>query len=392
MAEKTFYGIFARQRGDDSVACFAFYAPVKDVLRWAGIRRTAETPQGTQRVLRPPRAKAITRFLGADKMNVIPNSVLVCFGPGVARFTPLVLNGIEGQEAANNGCGDRLQMGSISFEYVENAPEHERPALIVDGQHRLAGMQAYAEADLPVLIVAMLDADVQEQAFQFIVINNKAVRVPTDNVKAIIAEIDEVRLSTRLRSAGVRYGEISPILYELNLLESSPFKGLLDWDVNRDGRRIVPLTAVEQALRYMRAEFTMLDEDEDSLLDIFCAVWRGIKAAFPELWGEDNKLMKKVCLNAINEFVVHRIKIAWSMNLFDIFEPGVVEEQSLRISEPLVKDFWESDWPGVQIQDNANMRAMIKRDLEQIVENTKLRRPWNHDVALVAVEVSEEGE
>ena len=242
---------------------------------------------------------------------------------------------------------------------------------------------------MPVLIVALLDADVQEQAFQFIVINNKAVRVPTDNVKAIIAEIDEKRLSQRLQAAGVRYGEISPILYELNILDASPFKDLLDWDLNRGGTRIVPLTAIEQALRYMRAEFTMLDEDEDSLLDIFCAVWRGIKAAFPGLWAKDNKLMKKVCLNAINEFVVHRIKIAWSMNLFDIFEPGVVEEQSLRIAEPLVKDFWEAPWPGVQIQDNANMRGMIKRDLEQIVENTKLRRPWNFDVTLVAAEADE---
>lgn len=158
-------------------------------------------------------------------------------------------------------------------------------------------MQALAGENMPVLIVALLDADVQEQAFQFIVINNKAVRVPTDNVKAIIAEIDEKRLSQRLQAAGVRYGEISPILYELNILDASPFKDLLDWDLNRGGTRIVPLTAIEQALRYMRAEFTMLDEDEDSLLDIFCAVWRGIKAAFPGLWAKDNKLMKKVCLN-----------------------------------------------------------------------------------------------
>ncbi len=78
------------------------------------------------------------------------------------------------------------------------------------------------------------------------------------------------------------------------------------------------------------------------------------------------------------------------MNLFDIFEPGVVETQSLRISQPLVRDFWEAPWPGVRIQDNANVRGMIKRDLEQIVENNKLRRPWNHDVVMVAGESNEE--
>lgn len=393
MADRTFFGLRIQQRdAGGALACFAFYAPVKDVLHWAGIRRTAEIPKGTQRVLRPPRAKAITRFLEADPRNVIPNSVLVCFGPGVTAFTPAVPNGVaEGDETHLNGCGDQLQWGTISFEFVEDAPEHERPALIVDGQHRLFGMDAFAAENMPVLIVALLDADVQEQAFQFIVINNKAVRVPTDNVKAIIAEIDEKSLNERLRAAGVRYGEISPILSELDSIDSSPFKGLLDWDLNRQGDRVVPLTAVEQALRYMRAEFTMLDEDEDSLIDIFCAVWRGIRAAFPDLWGKDNKLMKKVCLNALNEFVVHRIKIAWSMNLFDIFEPGVVEEQALRIAEPLVKEFWDAPWPSVRIQDNANVRGMIKRDLEQIVENTKLRKPWNHDIAMVSAEPEEEG-
>lgn len=63
--------------------------------------------------------------------------------------------------------------------------------LIVDGQHRLHGISEFLYEDLPVLVVCMVDASVQEQAFQFIVINNKAVRVPTDNVKAIIAHLDD---------------------------------------------------------------------------------------------------------------------------------------------------------------------------------------------------------
>jgi len=387
METRQYFGWRLTQRTDpNTVPLFVFYARAKDIHQWAGIRRIADFAEGTQRLLRPARQHAITRFLKADPVNTIPNSILVAFEPNRVAFTPL------GEKIAAcipevdflNGCHDRLDWGFLEFSFESDEPEHLRAAVIVDGQHRLYGMADFAEEDLPILVVSLVDADIQEQAFQFIVINNKAVRVPTDNVKAIIADLDEDRLQARLLKAGVSYGEISPVLRDINDLESSPFQYLLKWPYNRDGTTLVPLTAIEQALRYMRSVFSFLEEDEDSLVAFFCAIWRAIKANYPDLWGIENTFMKKVNINALNEYIVERLKFAWELNLLDIFDSDSVERQVLSILELLPQIFWEADW-SISIQDNANVRRMIKEDLTKLAENSRLRHQWNEDLELPVI-------
>jgi hypothetical protein len=76
-------------------------------------------------------------------------------------------------------------------------------------------MSQLATEDPPILLVALIDASSDEQAFQFVVINNKAAKVPTDNVKAIIATVSENDLRDRLLNAGVNYGDISATLKDI---------------------------------------------------------------------------------------------------------------------------------------------------------------------------------
>ncbi len=206
-------------------------------------------------------------------------------------------------------------------------------------------MSEYEKENLPVLIVSLLDASVEEQAFQFIVINNKAVRVPTENVKSIIANIDEEKLQDRLLKAGVKYGNTSPVLRDINDSERSPFKNLLDWQYNNQGTKLVPLTAIEQSLRYLKAKFKFLDEDDDSLVEIFFAIWRSVKNEYEQLWGKDNdnndnKLMKKVSINALNEYIVDNLFTSWTMGLVDIFDSQSVEKQVFNMMKLLTIEFW----------------------------------------------------
>ena len=79
-------------------------------------------------------------------------------------------------------------------------------------------MSQLATEDPPILLVALIDASSDEQAFQFVVINNKAAKVPTDNVKAIIATVSENDLRDRLLNAGVNYGDISATLKDITTL------------------------------------------------------------------------------------------------------------------------------------------------------------------------------
>ncbi|XGV96539.1 MAG: DGQHR domain-containing protein [Leptolyngbya sp. BL-A-14] len=386
---KQYFGCKIVQRtSQETVPFFTFYARSRDVKEWAGIKRVGESDQGTQRLLRETRMKSITRFLKADFRNTIPNSILLAFEPGQASFLPSNFLQ-ENPDRVFNGCEEQLAWGFLEFSFDTDAKDHEKPALIVDGQHRLYGISNYAEEDLPILVVSLIEAPLQEQAFQFVVINNKAVRVPTDNVRAIIAKIDEDELQTRLLAAGVSYGKASPLLRDINDLSSSPFKDLLDWPYNKTATKLVPLSAIEQAIRYIKVEFKSLnlDDDEASLTEIFCAVWRAIQSSYPELWGEDDKekqaykFMTKVNINALNEFIVERLKFSWEMGYVDIFDSKAIERQVLNIVELLPKDFWEAEW-SIRIQDNANVRNLIKSDLTTLINNSKLKKAWNDDLKL----------
>jgi DGQHR domain-containing protein len=367
------------------VPFFSFYARTKDIKEWAGIRRVSEFTEGTQRILRDTRKVAITRFLRSDPVNTIPNSILLAFEPGKTQFTSLKGKIAKCLPKVNlvNGCDGQLNWGVLKFSFKPGEEEHLRPALIVDGQHRLYGMADFDE-DLPVLVVSLIEAPLQEQAFQFVVINNKAVKVPTENVKSIIANLDEEVLQRRLLKAGVSYGNKTPMLSDINDSKASPFRNLLDWDYNRKGERLVPLTAIEQSTNYIQALFSRyLKDDEDSKIGIFTAIWRAVKANYPELWGKPNQFMTKVNINALNEFLADRLKLAYEMEMVDIFESKDVEDKVLRMLKPIPKEFWEKEW-AVRIQDNANVRGIIKEDLDTMVQNSKLDRLWNEDLQLLA--------
>ena len=91
--------------------------------------------------------------------------------------------------------------------------------------------------------------------------------------------------------------------------------------------------------------------------------------------------MKKVNINALNEFVADRLKFAWAMNLIDIFDSASVEQQVFNIVRLLHEEFWKAEW-AVRIQDNANVRNLIKADLATLANNSKLRNSWREDLKL----------
>jgi DGQHR domain-containing protein len=383
---RNYFGLRVRQRDAETAPQqFAFYASASDVSGWVGVRHSADMDEGIQRMLKPSRKRAISRFVASEETNTIPNSILIAFKSGVASFEEVLCRAVDD---VSNGCNERLAWGRLTFAFDPGVPDEERAAMVVDGQHRLRGLAAYAEEsgeDLPLLVVALLDADVQEQAFQFVVINNKAVRVPTDNVKSIIAGIDEDALVERLYKAGVRYGSSSPILRDLNDLDESPFKNLLKWDYNKaEGGQLVPLTALEQMLRQMRVEFPFLEEDEDTLLFAFFAIWRAVASCYPEIWGKEGKLMTKVGLAATNEFLTQRLKGYWEDGIVDLYDPDSIEPHVIKIMNRVPEDFWMSEWTIGKVQDNANVRLLIRRDLATIRNNMQLRHPWYHDLKLVA--------
>lgn len=382
--KKRYFGCQLTQRVDSKTTpVFVFYARASEIIDWADIRRSEDNPKGIQRVLRPSREKSITRFLESNPINIIPSNILLAFGPGKAQFKSIdkKLKLCLPSTQVENGCNNQLSWGVLSFSYNE---KDEKPALVVDGQHRLFGISKYQAEDLPILVVCLLDAPLEEQAFQFIVVNNKAVRVQTDNVKSIIAElVDETTLEQRLLKAGVKYGEKTPLLSEVNDSPTSPFRNLLAWDYNRDGPKVVPLMAIEQSAKFIRDIFKRyLEDDDDSLVEIFFAIWRGVRASYPDLWGQKGNLMTKVAINALNEFIVDKVKVLHEMGFLNVFDTEELEKRVFTLLKQIPQEFWQAKWL-IPAQDNSSFRELIIEELGTLQDNLKLGRRWNEDLQLV---------
>lgn len=389
---RQYFGFRVVQREEkDTVPFFVFYARAKDIIQWTFIRRTKDDPNGTQRVLLPTRKRAVTRFFESNSKNTIPNNIILTFLKPV-NFTSFdtKIKSLFPEMNIDNGCDNLLQWGTLTFTYDTEQPEESRPALVVDGQHRLFGMSDYSSEDIPVLVVCLLDAPLEEQAFQFVVINNKSVKTSVPNVRSIVANltIDSKALLERLLRAGVSYAGASVILRDIDDTPTSPFFRYLEWEHNTEpaGPILVPLTAIEQCLRYIRAQFDFLklDDDEDTLREIFFSIWRPIKQKFIEIWGNNKYFMTKVNITALNEYLVDRLKNAWLdrlINTDDLVSPESVEAKIKEFIAPLEKEFWETDWNSViKVQDNANVRGIIIEDFKTMTQNSRLDNNWSSNL------------
>ncbi|MGB0389113.1 MAG: DGQHR domain-containing protein [Ardenticatenaceae bacterium] len=374
MAKREYFGCKVAQRGEGNCVEFVmFVASAREVMKWAGTRRVGEHHDGTQRVLKQARVRQVTRFLDADERNTLPTNVTIAFSDGATEFESrgLMMNPLIPEVNSDQKIVEKLEWGILRFEFQEGVPEHERLGLIVDGQHRLHGMANYQEEELPVLVSALINASLEEQAFQFVVINNKASKVPTDNVKAIVAsQLDETELQRRLLNAGVKYGKIAGILRDINNRESSPFKNMLDWPLNEKEQRIVSLTAVEKCMKTIAKKVNVLDKNNEAVKEVFLSMWGAVKERFQHLWGDHDKFMSKVNIISLNEYLSEKIAFAWEVDLIDVHDLKQVESHATMTLAALNPEFWEKEW-NIKLHDSLGVRTLIKNDLQTMGQNSK---------------------
>ena len=124
-------------------------------------------------------------------------------------------------------------------EYLRMTPETRlcetlkallRPAMIVDGQHRVMGAHESDKDPIQFAVCALKDADWIEQVFQFVVLNKMARPISKDfltellNTSLTNAEIGEI--DKRLETIGIRNAD-RRIHKLLNHDERSPFRELI---------------------------------------------------------------------------------------------------------------------------------------------------------------------
>ena len=115
------------------------------------------------------------------------------------------------------------------------------------------------------------------------------------------------------------------------------------------------------------------------------STWKTLKLIYPDLWNGEkgNKFLTKVNMVTINGYLIHELLLKWARDEVDPLIESELQHYILKTFEPIPKEFWTAEWR-IRVQDNSNVRDTIKSDLETMMVNAKLQRPWATGLKLVS--------
>lgn len=349
-----------------------FSAPAGDIVQWAAIRRRTETNDGTQRALNQSKRAAVSRFLEKDPRNSIPPAITITL-----RIAPEQIAVIDAEK----------NFSVITLELPDAPNDEAKPGLIIDGQHRLFGIEAF-DPTCPINVVALLNVDDLETAFQFLVINNKVTPVQPDLIRTLALDYQERELSERLKTARLTLHENLRYVGIMDTDENSPFRGIIGLLAagEQEGQRFVPPAAIENAITVIQKKEVRELKPDDALCEFFYAIWGSLKEGdWVDLWQPNSKLMTKSGIIAMTSFVADALiaKYDYAGDL-DVSDPEKVREQVKLILDYQTPELWKSEWT-MKISDALAVRGKIIDSLTKIYRNMRANVAWHEDVDLVSL-------
>lgn len=364
-------GITLKQREDCNFKIFTFKEKVSNVIKFTSVTRQADNSEvGYQRIINPNRVKAIVRYLEASPNNIIPNNIVIA---------------LTKNEMISDISNDKL-----TFEF--DTENKDKQALIIDGQHRLNAIDKF-NSEEEVLITALVDIDLLEQAIQFITINTKSQSAAKTDVKSVLnADFYQNILTDRLSNAGITNLKTSNILDYFHKSIHSPFKGYLDWQLTEiEANRVIQLNALEQIVKLCKNEIEEFNEDEDTIIFFLSVLWNEIKIKFDICWNlsistqnKESNLLKKSTIIGVTEYFIQE---AFSANEYsEFFNFNDISEDSIkklleRNLFHLINDFWNANWE--KGLDTSAGRAMLKSSIKKAIDNIKKGKDWSEKVDLI---------
>lgn len=351
-------GFWLKQRDNETAQkVFVFSVKAKELLKHAKTEVVQQGTTGVQRILIETRVKNVTKFFNKDQKNIIPTSIFVSI-----EKEGLNIDEREGEYISIDiPCGD-----------------DEKFITIIDGQHRLQGM-ADVDENMNVLVSAMLNPDEVEEAFQFIIINNKSHKVPSDHVKSIISNYDSIEstLKSRLTAVGVSVNKQLPNIDLVNTEEDSPLIGLINWTNNPEG--IIKLTAIEQSLSYIEERIQEAREDQSIKRDVLYQIWNAVKEVYQEIWTgqEVNHLFEKSAFFVLTSLLVENAfsycDIMNEMgNDISITDDDTFYDSTKMFLKKFPPEFWTLNWTKKGL-DTAAGRILIKNSIQQVKNNIRTK-------------------
>ena len=369
-----------------------FHAKVSEILQWAAIQRLSKNdPVAVQRDPKRARILGIKRFLDREPRNTIPTSVVLTLDSiSIKPANVIIPDGtVETEKEAVQDSGLMI----LQIDLPIGITDPDKPGLVIDGQHRLKGIEAYNSLT-HVNVVALLDADVDEKAFQFLVINNKVAKISADHIRALNLNYTSA-LTDRLKDARLSLKDNVGSVGVMDTDPDSPFCGLIKWPnninyvgekANNDGY-IVP-AAIESSIGYIKSLGIGDLDDNESVDEFFITIWRKVSEEWKTLFNNNkgNKLLDKVSIVCLTEFLVNELRYL-SLNKYTKFsmaDPDKVAEFTKDLLDCLHPDFWTSEWKSTSYDTRAG-RDQIVASLKRIYGNMSEGKPWNEEVDVIAL-------
>lgn len=207
------------RQGDRHIYCFAIDG--KQVLSFTAVSRVKRSSTGGLDGYQRPEVlthiRAIRRYLESPEA-MLPNAVVLAFDSRV-RFEPYRRRNVV----------DYSTTGEIVIPVDETLDEASKPALLVDGQQRVAAIRDADVAEFPVAAVAFIAQDEEEQRSQFILVNNSKP-LPKGLIHELLPDT-----TGYLPPKYARRQLPALIMTRLNLDEDSPFKGAIATPTSPEG-------------------------------------------------------------------------------------------------------------------------------------------------------------
>lgn len=371
----SYTGILVEQCPGAQVKFLVFVADAQDIVAWAEADNIKLDRGNVQRQLVESRWRQIKKFFKASPNNVIPTSVTIALDESVPEVAAVDALGDDPGYALTE-VGEGMTRITFDPQKVKGA------AFIIDGQHRLKGMSTL-EFPVKVPVCLFLSLPKVERAFQFVTINNKSHKVPTGNLKALLANFEQIEanLRQRLTQASITAPLYSTAVDVLNEDPESPFHKLVDWVNNRfdDAAPLVPPTALENSLRAIVRAFPETRDDESDALSVLYAIWRAVFAQYGITYltaaGYPN-LILKATIQTISEMVVDKLKSDFDPAFSN--EPVMADNgdkagvTASNLVQGIPAEFWQEPWTMKSLDTSAG-RALIQegiRELKRIVRQS----------------------
>lgn len=263
------------RQGERSIYCFAIDG--KHLLDFTAVSRVRRTDQGDLDGYQRPEVmnhiRAIKRYIESPEA-LLPNAVVLAFDDRVQFVVP----------PRRRSPVDYSTMGELVIPVDETLDDSEKPALLVDGQQRIAAIRDADVAEFPVAAVAFIASGADEQRSQFILVNNTKP-LPKGLIHELLPDA-----SGYLPPKYARRQLPAQVMTRLNLDSDSPFRGAIATPTSPDGyiKDNSVLKMIENSL-YDGALYQYRDPEDGSgdieqmvlHLKIF---WSLVEATWPIEW------------------------------------------------------------------------------------------------------------